>query len=349
MTRVVLNHSQLVVGASLSPDDKHVLTCTEDGSAMVWEVSTARLESQMNAESQDKDSRGRSCAFSPDGSSILTVGYKLVPSVWDARDGRLIAALSGHTQPVLSGSFSSDGSMIVTAGQDKTARIWDAKTGRERLVYRDHDTAVSAAFFFPDNARVVSIGTEGKALVWEAATRSLNGYGARFSPDATLIATEQRGVARVYEASSGRLLQEWDTGWEGIESVAFSADSFWLAAGSTDGLVSVREARTGRALATMSPGDGRVRSMQFSADARTLVTFTDGSLRRYDLTDGSQLQRFQNNFGLHTASISPDGATAVAVDSLDRALIYSFDVQELLKQAPDRLPRVGDAPPSARQ
>jgi WD40 repeat protein len=44
--------------------------------------------------------------------------------VWDAKDGKLVATLQGHTGSVLSAEFSADGTRVVTASEDHTARLW---------------------------------------------------------------------------------------------------------------------------------------------------------------------------------------------------------------------------------
>jgi WD40 repeat protein len=45
-------------------------------------------------------------------------------TVWDARSGRLLATLSGHTAEVNAAVFSPYGSRIVTASADRTAKIY---------------------------------------------------------------------------------------------------------------------------------------------------------------------------------------------------------------------------------
>jgi len=47
-----------------------------------------------------------SCAFSPDGSRIVSASYDNTLELWDAESGAELATLTGHTNSVLSCAFS---------------------------------------------------------------------------------------------------------------------------------------------------------------------------------------------------------------------------------------------------
>jgi WD40 repeat protein len=67
-----------------------------------------------------------SCAFSPDGTRVVTVSYDKTVQLWDAKTAAPLATLVGHTGLVRSCAFSPDGKRVVTASRDATARLWDA-------------------------------------------------------------------------------------------------------------------------------------------------------------------------------------------------------------------------------
>ncbi|MCA1596639.1 MAG: WD40 repeat domain-containing protein, partial [Chloroflexi bacterium] len=138
-----------------------------------------------------------SAVFSPDGSEIVTASLNKVARLWDARTGRLIATLRGHTGEVRSAVFSPDGTRILTASEDNTARLWDSRTGKPAgalsgPIYR------SCASFSPDGREIVTVGSRNTARVWDAQTlrpiATLAGHTddvffAGFSPDGKLIVT----------------------------------------------------------------------------------------------------------------------------------------------------------------
>jgi len=56
---------------------------------------------------------------------------------WDARRGKLLVELSGHSAKVRYAAWSPDGSRIVTTSGDRTARVWDATSGIELAVFSE--------------------------------------------------------------------------------------------------------------------------------------------------------------------------------------------------------------------
>src|SRR4051794_41947320 len=51
--------------------------------------------------------------------------------IWDAKSGKEVRKLEGHSDGVWSVAFSPDGSRIAFGSFDKTIRIWDVKSGKE--------------------------------------------------------------------------------------------------------------------------------------------------------------------------------------------------------------------------
>ena len=66
----------------------------------------------------------RSCAFAPDGSTLVTTSDDKKARVWCTRDWSHMHTLTGHTGGVLSCVFAPDGSTLVTTSNDDTARVW---------------------------------------------------------------------------------------------------------------------------------------------------------------------------------------------------------------------------------
>src|SRR5262249_50248491 len=131
---------------SFSPDGTRVLTGSSNGkTAQVWDARTGAalftLKGRRGPAAVETSSTGleegeQSASFSPDGTRIVTVGGQRgahEATVWDARTGAELLALTGHTNMVLSAAFSPDGTWIVTGSVDGTAKVWDARTGAPRL------------------------------------------------------------------------------------------------------------------------------------------------------------------------------------------------------------------------
>lgn len=114
------------------------LTITDDGTAVaasdpggrlaVWRDGAAPVETGVD------NANVVTLAFSADGAILAGGVADRTVRVWDARDGRELAVLRGHTGTVLNGSigFSRDGARLVSAAEDGV-RVWDWRAGAEVL------------------------------------------------------------------------------------------------------------------------------------------------------------------------------------------------------------------------
>ena len=105
-------------------------------------------------------------AFSHDGRRIATAPLTGPARVWDARTGRVLARLAGHTGAVYDVAFAPDDSIVATAGADGSVRLWDPRTGRQDVVLHGHEGPVWDIDFSPDGSKLVSSSPEGIVRVW---------------------------------------------------------------------------------------------------------------------------------------------------------------------------------------
>lgn len=79
-------------------------------------------------------------AFSPDGSTLVTVGADRRIQLYDGKTGEPTIAVGGgddaHTGSIFAVSWSPDSKRIVTASADQTVRVWDAQSGKSLWTWR---------------------------------------------------------------------------------------------------------------------------------------------------------------------------------------------------------------------
>ena len=93
--------------------------------------------------------------LSPDGRQSLSwEGNDL--RLWDAKTGKELRRLRGHTDRVTSAAFSPDGKHILSGGLDRSVRMWDAATGEQLRAFEGHTGHVHGVAFAPDGKRVAS-------------------------------------------------------------------------------------------------------------------------------------------------------------------------------------------------
>ena len=158
----------------------------------------------------------RSCAYSPDGSRIVSASSDQTLRIWDARSGDALLTLAGHTSAVLSCAYSPDGSRIVSASVDRTLRIWDARSGDALLTLAGHSNGVLSCAYSPDGSRIVSASDDQTLWIWDArsgaALLTLAGHtsavmSCAYSPDGSrIVSTGRDGTQRIWDAETGTLL-----------------------------------------------------------------------------------------------------------------------------------------------
>jgi WD40 repeat protein len=124
-------------------------------------------------------------AFSPDGSSLATVGCATPVRNGACESGevrlwaldRLDAApivLRGHEDWVGSVVFSKDGRTLATGSWDGTMRLWDLeRLGAAPIVLRAHEDRVNALALDPDGRSLVTGSRDATARVWIMRTETL--------------------------------------------------------------------------------------------------------------------------------------------------------------------------------
>ena len=108
-----------------SPDSRHILTGSDDGTARIWDTTTGTNTLTLN-----HDRAITAVAWSPDGRHILTGSQDGTARIWDTTTGTNTLTLT-HTDWVRAVAWSPDGTQILTGCQDGTARIWDTTTGEQ--------------------------------------------------------------------------------------------------------------------------------------------------------------------------------------------------------------------------
>ena len=289
-------------GMAISPDGNKLATGRNDGSVVLWDLTTGQ---------QIKLFKGHTegafyMAFSPDGTKLLTGSYDRTAKVWEVATGRELATLKGHTDNIFSVAYSPDGRRISTGGSDRAVRLWDAVNYRQLFVFterEDPDKSPVVSLFAPDGKTLATVGYF-RIGIWDAATGRLlstikndedtpevialptgerivrrariNRLGSpAFSPDGRLIAATSGALVKVWNISTGRkvaTLNGHHDALTGDGALAFSPDGRLLASGGVDRMIILWDTATWRELITIKGIGTEVNTVAFSPDSHTLVS-----------------------------------------------------------------------------
>src|SRR5205807_1344882 len=93
--------------------------------------------------------------------------------LWDARDGRCLKTLVGHSSRVLAVVFSPDGHLLASGSVDRTIRLWDVTSGECLRILQGHTNYVRSLVFTPDGRTLASGGDDGTIKLWDMHTHEL--------------------------------------------------------------------------------------------------------------------------------------------------------------------------------
>ncbi|HYC91944.1 MAG TPA: TIR domain-containing protein [Thermoanaerobaculia bacterium] len=253
------------------PDGSRLLTASLDLTARIWDARTCRPLLELTGHG----SVVSEAAWSGDGRYVVTASYDGSVRVWDAGSGRELAALKG-TDAVGKALFAGDD--VVSGDSGGVVRVWDWRRNQVASLSQNESVSDLAAM---GDGRVVIAWNAPLAVVWSPATNAhliLRGDDAAFaavavSPDRSrVIASDNNGVTRMWDARSGAPLQPMQGEHGFTESAAFDRSGRLIVTAGSDGTAKVWRAADGALLAVLDGLQGKLRHAAFNADGSLVAT-----------------------------------------------------------------------------
>jgi len=312
--RRLTGHDGDIESITFNNDGSLIASTSADLTARVWDVETGAELARFTAREYE-DLPGAS--FSPDGRQLV-LGTGCCSDGSDHRTRMRVIDTGGwrvtRTFPadppegfVAAPTYSPDGTKVVAEGA-----IWDVESG-ERLV----DMPGFEGIWRPDGAAVAQYdpatggivmadATDGSVLDRLPVPGGVTGFA--WSPDATLFATGgYDGVARVFDAESGKELLAL-AGHRGLVGlVSFSSDGTKLVTGGGDGTARVWDVSPeGGAELHAAAYNGWTTDVAYAPDGATIVTAGDNGW----VWDAATLDRIEGLPDANDAiAMTPDGST----------------------------------------
>ncbi len=231
----------------------------------------------------------RDVEFSPDGAKIAATTWSgtLGGTVrfYDTETGEEIQRIYAHRDTIANLEFSPDGALLATASRDQSVKLWDIDKGVLVTSYVDLGDRIQDIEFSPDGEYLlIGLGEAGNFP---------DGSDSPADSSAYLWDLRNRTQAQVY---AGHTNWTWTADISPGGSLVASGSGPLFSPASLDDLdasVRVWDAATGRQAIALQGHTNTVDSVKFLPDGRYLLSASwDGTIRRWDLETGREVQRY---------------------------------------------------------
>ena len=240
---------------SFSPDGQTVATNGQDGSLLLWGVSTGSLHQWSG-----HGAPVWTVAFDATGETLASGSHDQTVRLWDVQTHCCLRVLEGHKDGVRALAFDSDSQRLASGSSDQTIWLWDVQSGACLHVLQGHTGGVFTLAFTADDQQLISGSFDQTIRVWNLqtgdTTQVLRGHtggiwSVAVSPDGQRLASGSGDqTIRLWNLQTGCCLHVLHEHTSWVTSVSFSPDGQFLISGSDDRTLKVWDVATGRCIQT---------------------------------------------------------------------------------------------------
>lgn len=294
-----------------SPDGKMLVSSGFAPDIKVWDLETGR--EKLNIPIGNAVSFASAVTFSPDGTTLAAACGQNVPNspdhtiqLFNAKTGKRIKIIRGHTEIISSVAFSPDGKYLASGsgvsgnlGKDNTIRMWEVKSGKEVHRFAGHTTGITRVVFSPDGKYLASIAHDFNIIIWDAKKKKLlktitqsqaKFFSAiAFSPDSRRLASTISKTVTFWDITTGKATATiTDNDIYGNE-VCFSPDGKQIAVNGDKGAIQIWNVAPKRKVMSLGGNTEWVQYASFAADQKKIHLIDYGKRITFSRQSGNYL------------------------------------------------------------
>ncbi len=271
---------------ALTPlDDQHLISASEDGTLLVWNVYTGQIITKFTRH------KGGVHSVSPlDGLYVISGARDATLRVWNAQTGKQWGVLHGHKNMIFSVA-TINGEHVVSASRDRSLKIWDVPSKK----------AIHTLLGHKDWVRDVGV------------------LNARY-----IVSASDDETLRVWDISTGQTIRVLK-GHQGNVNTLAVLSMRHIISGSDDGTLRLWNVWTGETLQIFFGHQAPIHDIAILDNEHILSASYDQTLRVWDMATGVPRAIFRADYPLLCCAAMPDQQTVAAGDASGFVHILSFE------------------------
>ena len=323
-------HAARVYAVEFAPDDRLLLSASEDATARLWDVTTGEQVDRMITSSAIQG-----IAFSHDGSLFATAGSRnRLLRIWDTTTGELEDQIVGIQNGIGFVDISPDSQYLVSGSVGNIVHLWELEEISEPRAFTlplstQHEEAVQLAHLTPDHENILTIYGGGVYQIWNVASQSVT-YELSLGTDAFVsdAAIALADNLMLLTTDAGRIML-WDLenetqirNYHGLENIInaldFNPESGIFVTAGEDSQMWVWKLESAEPVHTLVGHSGPVNDVALSIDSQIIATAdNDGKVRVWRLEKGTQIRDLTGHNGsVLSVDISNNGRWVLLVGKI---------------------------------
>jgi pre-mRNA-processing factor 19 len=190
---------------------------------------------------------------------VLTAGVDKTAILFDMEHEAVAATLKGHSKKVMKSLIHPSERMAITASVDQTVKLWALQTDTENPgvcleTFRIHKGTVAGVSLHPIPNYLLTAGYDGTWNFVDLPTSSVmtcvksdfEFSACQVHPDGRIFATGTQGSKNgvcVWDISERQQVHMFEGHTDGVTSISFSDNGYYMASGSKDGTARIWDLR----------------------------------------------------------------------------------------------------------